>query len=146
MNLCLSKSLNATLPRKSSGNPARLPASQMLGYPIVQRGFKFSSCELGGLFRLKVCSAQTAVLGSASSPRRCVTKMGLPIPVIGFLFTPFTVALLYFAAAVRFWAGYKATSFSNTLQTKVMLTALWPVLVVTSPKFRENFKKALTDP
>eukprot|EP00873_Tetraselmis_striata_P045216 jgi/Tetstr1/465480/TSEL_010164.t1 len=70
------------------------------------------------------------------------TTSGLPIPVIGFIFTPFTVALLYFAAAVRFWWNYQRTVYSSALVTRVTLTALWPVLLIISSTYRTNFSKA----
>lgn len=78
-----------------------------------------------------------------SRAHKRLTTCGLPIPVIGFIFTPFTVALLYFAAAVRFWFNYKRTVYSQAITTRVALTALWPVLVIISSTYRQNFSKAV---
>lgn len=67
--------------------------------------------------------------------------MGLPIPFIGGLFTAPVLAVMYIFVAIRFWLGYAKTTYTE--QNKTMMVGLWPVLVVASKSFRENFKKAL---
>eukprot|EP00192_Tetraselmis_astigmatica_P015446 CAMPEP_0117682304 /NCGR_PEP_ID=MMETSP0804-20121206/19571_1 /TAXON_ID=1074897 /ORGANISM="Tetraselmis astigmatica, Strain CCMP880" /LENGTH=163 /DNA_ID=CAMNT_0005492373 /DNA_START=93 /DNA_END=584 /DNA_ORIENTATION=+ len=113
--------------------PRSLGEGQRLGSTAVSRPFKSASGQRG----------RSAVSTSSAGPTRQITRMGLPIPIIGFLFTPFTVALLYFAAAVKFWAGYSRTVYSQAMTTKLALTALWPVLFVVNETFRQNFKKAM---
>mmetsp|Transcript_17556 Transcript_17556/g.28070 ORF Transcript_17556/g.28070 Transcript_17556/m.28070 type:complete len:162 (-) Transcript_17556:143-628(-) len=80
--------------------------------------------------------------GAASArlgPRSVVT-CGLPIPIIGGLFTAPVLAIMYVFVAIRLWLGYEKTNF--TAQNKAMMVALWPVLAVASASFRENLKKA----
>ena len=40
----------------------------------------------------------------------------------------------------RFWKGFHRTNFS---QGKLYLTLLWPVFVIGSKAYRQNFSKAL---
>jgi len=101
---------------------------------------------LGEGMRLGCCNVQvrTAKAGKSSGrPARTVTTMGLPIPIVGFLFTPFTIALAYFAAAVRFYSGYDKTVYASAMTTRMALTAMWPVLFIVNSTFRQNFKKAV---
>jgi hypothetical protein len=46
----------------------------------------------------------------------------------------------YGYGAWRFWKGFNYTSFS---QGKFHLTLLWPIFVVGSKSYRQNFTKAL---
>ena len=78
--------------------------------------------------------------GGSGGGFRSVTTMGLPIPIIGGLFTAPVVAVIYVFIAIRFWLGYNKTTF--TQQNKAMMVGLWPVLAVASASFRENLKKA----
>lgn len=71
---------------------------------------------------------------------RSVAAMGLPIPIIGGLFTAPVLAVMYVFVAIRFWLGYGKTNFTE--QNKAMMVGLWPVLAVASASFRENLKKA----
>jgi hypothetical protein len=69
-----------------------------------------------------------------------VVSRGLPIPIIGGLFTPPVLAVMYVFVCIRFWLGYNKTSFTE--KNKAMMVGLWPVLAVASASFRENLKKA----
>jgi hypothetical protein len=40
----------------------------------------------------------------------------------------------------KFWKGFERTNFT---QNRVMLSLLWPVLVVANKSYRQNFTKAL---
>ena len=66
--------------------------------------------------------------------------MGLPIPIIGGLFPPPVLAVMYIFVAIRFWLGYSKTTYTEN--NKAMMVGLWPILVVVSKSFRENFKNA----
>lgn len=51
--------------------------------------------------------------------------------------------VVYFGGVWKFWKGFTRTNFSRGLVNKLMLSALWPVLVVTNKSYRKNFQKAL---
>lgn len=88
--------------------------------------------------------ATAAMLGRAGRMTgrgaRSVTTMGLPIPIIGGLFNPAVMSILYVFVAVRFFLGFNRTNYSA--DKKVVMTALWPVLAATNPSFRENLRRA----
>ena len=69
-----------------------------------------------------------------------VVAHGLPIPIIGGLFSAPVLAVMYVFVAIRFALNYDKTSFTE--KNKAMMIGLWPVLAVTSASFRENLKKA----
>ena len=48
---------------------------------------------------------------------------------------------MYVFVGIRFWLGYSKTTYTE--KNKAMMVALWPVLVVASKTYRENFKKAM---
>ena len=77
----------------------------------------------------------------ARGPRAAVVANGLPIPIVGGLFTPPVLAVMYVFVAIRFWLGYHRTTF-DARRNKAMMVALWPVLAVASAEFRKNLKKA----
>lgn len=87
-----------------------------------------------------------AMLGRAAKRRgsgrgaRSVTTMGLPIPIIGGLFNPAVMSIVYIFVAVRLFLGFDKTNYSA--DKKVVMTALWPLLAATNPSFRENLKRA----
>ena len=72
--------------------------------------------------------------------RASVVAHGLPIPIIGGLFSAPVLAVMYVFVAIRFALNYDKTSF--TKKNKAMMIGLWPVLAVTSASFRENLRKA----
>ncbi|KAK3271393.1 hypothetical protein CYMTET_20253 [Cymbomonas tetramitiformis] len=65
-------------------------------------------------------------------------------PLVGLIFNPATIFIVYAIGAARFLAGYNKTIYSNTRAAKIGLTAMWPVLFVTNPTFRQNFQKAVS--
>ena len=54
---------------------------------------------------------------------RQVTTCGLP--VVGWLFSPPLLFAVWAIGAVKFWAGYKKTMYTDNLATKMALTAAW---------------------
>ncbi|NJL88787.1 MAG: hypothetical protein HC916_02500 [Coleofasciculaceae cyanobacterium SM2_1_6] len=42
-----------------------------------------------------------------------------------------------------FWRGFERTSFNASLPNKLLLSSLWPVLLVVNKSYRQNFTKAL---
>ncbi len=43
----------------------------------------------------------------------------------------------------KFWSGFKRTNFERSLGNQIVLSALWPVLIVANKSYRQNFNKAL---
>lgn len=88
--------------------------------------------------------ATAAMLGRAGRMTgrgaRSVTTMGLPIPIIGGLFSPAVMSIVYVFVAIKFFLGFNRTNYSA--DKKVVMTALWPVLAATNPSFRENLRRA----
>ena len=88
--------------------------------------------------------ATAAMLGRAGRMTgrgaRSVTTMGLPIPIIGGLFNPAVMSIVYVFVAIKFFLGFNRTNYSG--DKKVVMTALWPVLAATNPSFRENLRRA----
>ena len=88
--------------------------------------------------------ATAAMLGRAGRMTgrgaRSVTTMGLPIPIIGGLFSPAVMSIVYVFVAIKFFLGFNRTNYSG--DKKVVMTALWPVLAATNPSFRENLRRA----
>lgn len=48
----------------------------------------------------------------------------------------------YVGGAWKFWTGFERTNFQRSLPTKVSMSLLWPVLLI-SKSYRRNFTKAL---
>lgn len=46
----------------------------------------------------------------------------------------------YLFGAWKFWTGFRRTNFS---EGRLLLTVLWPVLVIANKSYRQNFNKAL---
>ncbi|NJK41492.1 MAG: hypothetical protein HC934_09345 [Acaryochloridaceae cyanobacterium SU_2_1] len=49
------------------------------------------------------------------------------------------LGVIYLGGGWRFWVGFPQTNFT---QSRLLLTALWPFLLVNKP-YRQNFMKAL---
>jgi len=83
-----------------------------------------------------------AVAAPRISPTRgsVVVAHGLPIPIVGGLFSAPVLAVMYVFVAIRFALNYDKTSFTE--KNKAMMIGLWPILAVTSASFRENLAKA----
>ena len=64
----------------------------------------------------------------------------VPIPIIGGLFNPAVMSIVYVFVAVKLFLGFDKTNYSA--DKKVVMTALWPLLAATNPSFRENLKRA----
>lgn len=47
---------------------------------------------------------------------------------------------VYIWGAIKFWNGFQRTNFQSN---RLLLTALWPVLVLANRSYRQNFQKAL---
>ncbi|NJM57850.1 MAG: hypothetical protein HC857_11015 [Synechococcales cyanobacterium RU_4_20] len=47
---------------------------------------------------------------------------------------------IYGWGAVKFWSGFRRTNFNGN---RLMLTGLWPLLVIANRSYRQNFQKAL---
>mmetsp|Transcript_35543 Transcript_35543/g.49338 ORF Transcript_35543/g.49338 Transcript_35543/m.49338 type:complete len:173 (+) Transcript_35543:173-691(+) len=80
---------------------------------------------------------------SSKKTSKKVTTMGLPVPIVGFFFNPLTALVLYAYGATKFWMGYNRTIYSASILARVALTALWPVLIIASQTYRQNFKKVV---
>jgi hypothetical protein len=102
------------------------------------KGFRTSQGKLGN----GLLSAGDAEFKSprVDHHRNAVVAKGLPIPIIGGLFNPAIMAILYVFVAIRFALNYNKTDFTE--KNKAAMIGLWPMLAVTSASFRENLKKA----
>ena len=47
---------------------------------------------------------------------------------------------VYTWGALRFWTGFRRTNFTSN---RLLLTAMWPALVIANRSYRQNFQKAL---
>ncbi|BBA78664.1 hypothetical protein RGRSB_0025 [cyanobacterium endosymbiont of Rhopalodia gibberula] len=55
----------------------------------------------------------------------------------------FTILVVYLAGIWKFLKGYSYTNFSRQLPDKLILSLLWPVLIIFNISYRHNFQKAL---
>jgi hypothetical protein len=51
--------------------------------------------------------------------------------------------VVYLGGIWKFWTGYRYTAFSRRLPTRLLLSYLWPILLIANPSYRKNFRKAL---
>lgn len=49
----------------------------------------------------------------------------------------------YFAGMWKFWRGFRRTNFNPNLPNRIILSLLWPVLIIANKSYRQNFQKAL---
>ena len=49
----------------------------------------------------------------------------------------------YVGGIWKFWTGFNRTNFSRGLVNKLLLSSLWPLLLVVNKAYRKNFQKAL---
>jgi hypothetical protein len=54
-------------------------------------------------------------------------------------FFTFLALVIYVGGAWKFWTGFSRTNFS---QNRLLLTALWPVMLLNA-SYRQNFRRAL---
>ena len=52
----------------------------------------------------------------------------------------FGILALYFWGGSTLWKGFSRTNFNQSFATKLMLSAIWPVLFVGNKSFRGNFQ------
>jgi hypothetical protein len=43
----------------------------------------------------------------------------------------------------KFWRGFERTNFNKSFQNRLLLSLLWPVLLIGNKSYRQNFNKAL---
>ena len=51
--------------------------------------------------------------------------------------------VFYFGGIWKFWKGFNRTNFSRGVINKLLLSSLWPVLLIANKSYRRNFQKAL---
>ena len=51
--------------------------------------------------------------------------------------------VVYGGGAWKFWNGFEQTNFSKNFQNRLVLSILWPVLLIGNKSYRKNFTKAL---
>ncbi|RMF24156.1 MAG: hypothetical protein D6756_07420 [Cyanobacteria bacterium J083] len=49
----------------------------------------------------------------------------------------------YFTGMWKFWRGFRRTNFNPNLPNRIILSLLWPVLIIANKSYRQNFQKAL---
>lgn len=129
--------------RREARGVARARRERELGTRAALSGFFHRHGGAGAGVR---AGTHAAMLGRAAKRRgsgrgaRSVTTMGLPIPIIGGLFNPAVMSIVYVFVAVKLFLGFDKTNYSA--DKKVVMTALWPLLAATNPSFRENLKRA----
>ena len=57
----------------------------------------------------------------------------------------FTTLVVYLAGIWKLIKGYSHTNFNRQLSYKLILSLLWPVLVLFNTSYRHNFQKALEE-
>ncbi|OKH55259.1 hypothetical protein NIES2101_04660 [Calothrix sp. HK-06] len=58
--------------------------------------------------------------------------------LIGVLFV-----VVYVSGIWKFWNGFEKTNFQRSLPNRLILSSLWPVLLIANKSYRRNFRKAL---
>lgn len=51
--------------------------------------------------------------------------------------------IAYVGGVWKFWKGFGRTNFSRSLPNRIVLSLMWPVLLVANKSYRHNFTKAL---
>ncbi len=51
--------------------------------------------------------------------------------------------VVYWGGVWKFWKGFRRTNFNGGIVNKLLLSSLWPVLVIANKSYRQNFQKAL---
>lgn len=127
--------------RREARGVARASRERELSPRAALSGLNFHSHGI-----VNRAGTHAAMLGRAAKRRRSgrgarsVTTMGLPIPIIGGLFNPAVMSVVYVFVAIKLFLGFDKTNYSA--DKRVVMTALWPVLAATNPSFRENLKRA----
>ncbi|GAB1538213.1 hypothetical protein NUACC21_08710 [Scytonema sp. NUACC21] len=55
----------------------------------------------------------------------------------------FVLILAYGFGVWKFWGGFRKTNFQQSLPNRLGFSLLWPVLLISSKSYRQNFRKAL---
>ncbi|QDZ25632.1 hypothetical protein HOP50_18g81740 [Chloropicon primus] len=80
--------------------------------------------------------------GGEGGAYESVGRLGPNFGSSSALFLPLAAWLAFGA---RFYSSFSRTTFKPEVKNRVMFSLLWPVLVLTSSKFRKEFWKALTN-
>ncbi|MBW4605189.1 MAG: hypothetical protein KME29_37985 [Calothrix sp. FI2-JRJ7] len=51
--------------------------------------------------------------------------------------------VVYASGIWKFWNGFERTNFQRSLPNRLILSLLWPVLLIANKSYRRNFTKAL---
>jgi hypothetical protein len=51
--------------------------------------------------------------------------------------------VVYVSGIWKFWNGFERTNFQRSLPNRLILSSLWPVLLIANKSYRRNFRKAL---
>lgn len=51
--------------------------------------------------------------------------------------------VVYVSGIWKFWNGFEKTNFQRSLPNRLILSSLWPVLLIANKSYRRNFRKAL---
>lgn len=55
----------------------------------------------------------------------------------------FILLIVYIGGFWKFWTGFNRTNFGRGLVNKLLLSSLWPALLIINKSYRKNFQKAL---
>ena len=58
-------------------------------------------------------------------------------------FIVIVLLVAYVGGIWKFWKGFRRTNFNPSLPNKLILSVLWPALLVANKSYRKNFQKAL---
>jgi len=53
------------------------------------------------------------------------------------------LAVFYVGGIFKFLKGFRRTNFNPSLGNKILLSSLWPALLIINSSYRRNFQKAL---
>lgn len=51
--------------------------------------------------------------------------------------------VIYGAGVWVFWRGFERTHFEQNMGNRLKLSLLWPILIIASQSYRQNFNRAL---
>ncbi|MCL2932801.1 MAG: hypothetical protein MGG11_11230 [Trichodesmium sp. MAG_R03] len=51
--------------------------------------------------------------------------------------------VVYGGGVWKLWNGFEQTNFSQSFQNRLVLSILWPVLLIGNKSYRKNFTKIL---
>ena len=59
------------------------------------------------------------------------------------MWLPWFLFIVYGGVAWKFWQVFPNTHFNRSLSNRLKLSLLWPVFLVISRNYRQNFQRAL---